>query len=205
MPFSKLYSISYDAFKFESPDGTDMQCINQGFLSTSGVGFLALLYRSIDADPNSALFIERIEGRVVGFVSGGRGMASIYRQMLKRWPRLFMELLPALVNPRKLKRIFEIVYFSCKKKPVSGCPNAELFSIAVLESARGGGVAARLYDALKRHFAADGQAAFCIVVGDSLGPAHHFYQRMGAVPMAQISVHEGQGSTLYRHDLPITK
>ena len=23
MPFSKLYSISYDAFKFESPDGTE--------------------------------------------------------------------------------------------------------------------------------------------------------------------------------------
>jgi hypothetical protein len=24
MPFSKLYSVSYDALKFESPDGTDI-------------------------------------------------------------------------------------------------------------------------------------------------------------------------------------
>lgn len=181
-----------------------MQCINQGFLPTLGERFLALMYQSIDADPNSALFIERIEGRVVGFISGGRGMGSIYWQMLERWPRLFLELLPALFTPRKLKRIVEIVWFSRRKKPVPGCPNAELFSIAVMESARGGGVADRLYEALKQHFVADGEAAFCIVVGDSLGPAHRFYQRMGAVPMAQISVHEGQGSTLYRHDLPIT-
>lgn len=181
-----------------------MQCINRGFLPTLGERFLTLLYQSIDADPNSALFIERKQGFVVGFIAGGRGMGSIYRQMLRRWPRLFVALLPALVNPRKLKRIFEIVGFSRKQKPVPGCPRAELFSIAVLESARGGGVASGLYDALKQHFADAGEVALCIVVGDSLVPAHRFYQRMGAVPMANISVHDGQGSTLYRHDLPKT-
>ncbi len=181
-----------------------MQCINQGFLPTLGERFLTLLYQSIDTDPNSVLFIERNAGRVVGFIAGGRGMGSIYRQMLKRWPRLFLALLPALVNPRKLKRIVEIVGFSRKQKPVTACPRAELFSIAVLESARGGGVASGLFDALKQHFADEGESAFCIVVGDSLVPAHHFYQRMGATPMAQISVHDGQGSTLYRHDLPKT-
>lgn len=181
-----------------------MRCINQGFLPTLGEDFLTLLYQSIDADQNSALYIERKEGLVVGFIAGGRGMGSIYRQMLRRGHRLFVALLPALLCLRKLKRIVEIVGFSHKQKPVPGCPRAELFSIAVLESARGGGVASGLYDALKQHFAATGESAFCIVVGDSLVPAHHFYQRMGATPMAQISVHDGQGSTLYRHDLPKT-
>lgn len=181
-----------------------MRCINQGFLPTLGERFLALLYQSIDMDPSSALFIERIEGRVVGFISGGRGMSLVYRQLLKHWPRLFVALLPVLLSPSKLKRIFEVIWFGLKKKPVPGCPKAELFSIAVLESARGSGAATRLYDALKDYFVADGEAAFCIVVGDGLGPAHRFYQRMGAVPMAQISVHKGQVSTLYRQDLQIT-
>lgn len=178
-----------------------MDCINQGFLPTLGDKFLVLLYESIEAAPDSALFVERIDGKVVGFVSGGRGMGSIYRQMLKRWPRLISALFPALLSPRKLKRIFEIVWFSRKQKPVPGCPAAELFSIAVQDSARGTGVAVRLYRALMEYFALDGETAFCIVVGDSLAPAHHFYQRMGAVPVAQISVHDGQGSTLYRHEL----
>ncbi len=178
-----------------------MAGISDGFLATLGVRFLTLLYESIDNDPGSALFVERVDGRVVGFVSGGRGMASIYRQMLRRWPRLLLALMPALASPSKLHRILEIVLFSRKQKPVPGCPVAELFSIAVDPPYRGGGVAARLYERLKQRFTTDGESAFCIVVGDGLLPAHRFYQNMGAQPMAKISVHNGQGSTLYRHDL----
>ena len=178
--------------------------INHGFLSTLGLNFLELLYESIDSDTNSSLHIETIDGRVVGFVAGGRGMGSIYRQLLRRWPRLFFALLPILLSPSKVRRIFEILLFSIKQKPVPGCPRAELFSIAVVESARGTGIAQRLYRALVQRFEDDGEPAFCIVVGDDLEPAHHFYQRMGAVQMAQISVHDGQGSTLYRHDLHVS-
>jgi ribosomal protein S18 acetylase RimI-like enzyme len=138
---------------------------------------------------------------IVGFVAGGRGMGSIYREMLKRWPRLIMALLPSLLNPSKLKRVLEILWFSRQKKPVPGCPKAELLSIAVLDRVQGRGVAQRLYQALTRHFDHAGEPAFCIVVGDGLSPANRFYRRMGAVPMAQISVHKGQGSTLYRHAL----
>jgi len=177
------------------------QSINQGFLPTLGERFLALLYEAIDADPNCALFVEQIDGKVVGFVTGGRGMGSTYRQMLKRWPRLALALLPVLFQPAKLKRVLEIVLFSRKQKPVPGCPRAELFSIAVADTVRGQGVAQRLYAQLAEWFRQDGEAAFCIVVGERLAPAHRFYQRMGARPMAQISVHEGQASTLYRHDL----
>lgn len=178
-------------------------CINQGFLPTLGERFLSLLYEAIDADPNSVLFVEVIDGKVIGFVAGGRGMGSVYRQMLKRWPRLIRALLPALVNPMKLKRIVEIVWFSRKQKPVPHSPKAELFSIAVLEKARGRGVAERLYRDLALWFTQQGESSFCIVVGENLAPAHRFYRRMGAVPMAEISVHQGHVSTLYRHDLPI--
>lgn len=176
-------------------------CINQGFLSSLGEGFLALLYEAIDADPNSALFVEYVEGKLVGFVAGGMGMGTVYWQLIKRWPWLVNSLSPVLLNPAKLKHIIEIVWFGRKQKLLSDCPKAELFSIAVLEEARGCGVAQRLYRALGENFAAEGERAFCIVVGEKLIPAHHFYQRMGAVPIGEISVHDGQSSTLYRHDL----
>lgn len=178
-----------------------IQSINQGFLPTLGEHFLTLLYQSIDADSSSVLFVERINGQVVGFIAGGRGVGSIYRQMLRRWPRLVVALLPALLNPFKLKRIIEIIRFSRKQKPVPGCPRAELFSIAVLESARGGDIAFGLYEALKRYFCDSGESAFCIVVGNNLVRAQRFYNKMGAKQMAQVSVHDGCGSTLYRHDL----
>lgn len=178
-----------------------MQCIEQGFLSKLGESFLVLLYESIAADRNSVLFIERSEGHVVGFITGGRGMGSIYRQMLLHWPRLFVALLPTMFKPLKLKWILEVILFSFKKKPTLGYSKAELLSIAVLESARGKGVATRLYRALTDHFSNEGEPAFSIVVGNSLDSAHHFYLCMGAIPVTHITVHDGQVSTLYQHDL----
>ena len=85
---------------------------------------------------------------------------------------------------------------------MSSSPEAELFSIAVIQSARGSGLAQKLYNALGERFFQDGESAFCMVVGENLSQAHRFYQ-MGAVPFAQVSVHKGQSSTLYRQDLPI--
>ena len=178
-------------------------CIDLGFLSSLGHGFLSLLYEVIDADDNSHLILEKKEGSVIGFVAGGRGMKSIYRKLLIRLPRVFIALFPAMLNPRKLRKIIELLCFAKKQKPVSSSPEAELFSIAVIDSARGSGLAQKLYNALGERFFRDGESAFCMVVGENLSQAHRFYNKMGAVPFAQVSVHKGQSSTLYRQDLPI--
>jgi ribosomal protein S18 acetylase RimI-like enzyme len=178
-------------------------CIDLGFLSSLGHGFLSLLYEAIDADDNSHLILEKKEGSVIGFVAGGRGMKSIYWKLLIRLPRLLVALFPALLNPRKLSKIIELLCFAKKQKPVSSSPEAELFSIAVIDSARGSGLAQKLYNALGERFFRDGESAFCMVVGENLSQAHRFYNKMGAVPFAQVSVHKGQSSTLYRQDLPI--
>ena len=178
--------------------------INRGFLSSLGERFLALLYEAIDADRNSVLIVEKSDEKLIGFVAGGRGMNSIYRKLLISFPRLFIALVPAMLNPMRLKRIFDLMCFGRRKKPVPGCPEAELLSIAVVDSARGGGTAQKLYCALAQRFFQDGESAFCMVVGESLDSAHRFYQKMGAVPLAKVTVHKGQSSTLYRQDLPIS-
>ena len=178
-------------------------CIDLGFLPSLGDRFLALLYEAIDADENSILILEKKKDEVIGFAAGGRSMKSIFRKMLSRLPRVVITLLPSMINPNKLWKIIELLCFGKKQKPNSSFPEAELFSIAVIDSARGSGLAQKLYYALAQRFFEEGEPAFCMVVGETLRPAHRFYKKMGAVPFAQISVHKGQSSTLYRQDLPI--
>jgi ribosomal protein S18 acetylase RimI-like enzyme len=178
-------------------------CIDLGFLSSLGLPFLTLLYEAIDADENSILILEKKKDEVIGFVAGGRSMKSIYKKMLFRLPRVFIALFPSILNPPKIKKIIELLILGKKQKPVPSCPQAELLSIAVIESARGKGLAQKLYSALAQRFLQEGEPAFCMIVGETLSSAHRFYKKMGAVPLAQVSVHEGETSTLYQQDLPI--
>lgn len=179
------------------------ECINQGFLASLGERFLSLLYESIDAESSSVLLVKQEDGEVLGFVAGGCGMGAVYRQMLRRWPRLLIALSSVVFNPMSLWRIIEIIWFSRRGKPVPECPKAELFSIAVQNDARGRGIAEFLYRDLAHWFSGRGEKSFCIVVGEKLTPAHRFYRRIGAIPMAEINVHKDSVSVLYRQDLPL--
>jgi ribosomal protein S18 acetylase RimI-like enzyme len=173
--------------------------IDQGFLSTLGTPFLALLYEAIDAEDSSVLLVAREGPKVVGFVAGALGMRPIYAQLLRRFPRLALALLPAMLSPRKLRRIAELVFVGKKAQLMPGLPDAELLSIAVDPAYRGQGHAARLYQELAAQFGARGLSRFRIVVGSSLGPAHKFYVRQGARPVGEFEVHAGQRSVMYVH------
>lgn len=171
--------------------------IDQGFLATLGVPFLSLMYQAIDEAPGSVLIVDEDAGRIRGFVSGGTGMGSIYRRMLGAPLRLALALLPSLVQPKRLKQIFEILRYSSGSSSQDDLPRAELLSIAVDPSWRGRQIAENLYRQLQRHFRAANISAFKIVVGEALAPAHRFYTRMGAQPVANMEVHEGERSIVY--------
>jgi len=171
--------------------------IDRGFLSTLGQPFLALVYRAIDESPCGVLITEEREGRVLGFVAGSVGMRAIYRHLLRRPLPLLIALAPSLFMPARLRRIFEILRYGRRESDGARWPAAELLSIAVAPEARGQGVADAMYGRLVEVFRSRGIGAFRIVVGDALGPAHRFYQRMGATPSGRIEVHEGEGSSVY--------
>lgn len=175
--------------------------IDQGFLSTLGVGFVSLLYQVIDEGTDSVLLTVDRDGRVVGFVAGGMGMGSIYRRMLRRAPRLAMALLPSLFFPSRIWRMVEVLRYSRGNDQSSSWPRAELLSIALDPSCRGQQLAEALYGRLTEFFESRGSTEFKIVVGAALGPAHRFYLRMGAEPIAQTEVHQGERSTIYRQRL----
>lgn len=172
--------------------------IDQGFLATLGVPFLALMYRAIDEAADSFLLVEERDGRVIGFISGGMGMWPIYRRMLRKPVALGLTLLPSIVKPARIKRILDILRYG-RNESTAQLPRAELLSLAVALDARGSGVAERLYHRLAMYFEEAGEGAFKITVGDALARAHRFYIRMGAVPAGRVEVHEGQGSILYVH------
>ncbi|WP_029525618.1 GNAT family N-acetyltransferase [Polaromonas glacialis] len=178
--------------------------INQGFLSTLGLGFVSLMYRAIDEGDDSVLLVARVNGQAVGFVAGATGMKPIYKRMLRHWPQLFWALLPSLFSPRRVWRIIEILRYSRGSGGTSGTvlPAAELLSIAVAPAFRGQHHAENLYQELCEHFLRHGLPAFKIVVGSALAPAHKFYRRMGAQPAAEIEVHQGSASTVYVQTLP---
>ena len=177
--------------------GLHARNLDQGFLATLGPEFLAQLYRAIDEGSDSVLICERDGDRVLGFVAGSRGMGPIYRRMLRRPFSLGLALLPSLLNPGRVRRILEVLRYGRGGHAPAALPRAELLSIAVDPDARGRGIADRLYGALAAHFRAAGEAAFCITVGAPLAPAHRFYRRMGAEPVAEVEVHRGQASTVY--------
>jgi GNAT superfamily N-acetyltransferase len=176
--------------------------LDLGFLSRLGSRFLRLLYRALDEDPDSVLLVEVRDGKVVGFVTGGSGMGPIYRRLLRRPLALSFALAPHLLNPALIRGIIELVRHRRRDDAQGGSgfqslPKHELLSIVVAPAARGTGVADDLYHRLSKHFLAEDVSAFRIVVGAALVPAHRFYRRMGAEPVAQTQVHAGVVSTVF--------
>ena len=178
--------------------------LDQSFLATLGTGFLTEMYLAISRTPDAVLLIEKdADGAVIGFVSGARGMGAIYKRMMTRFYILPFVLAPALLNPRKVARILEILRYSggSSDQGEVSLPASELLSIAVAPAARGTGASTRLYQRLCAHFRDSGEPSFRIVVGASLAAAHRFYLRMGAEAVREIEVHKGERSTVYVHRL----
>lgn len=175
--------------------------IDRGFLSSLGVPFLTQLYRAIDESPESVLLVRELDGKVAGFVAGSIGMAPVRRALLRRPWSLLAALAPALVRPRMLVGLLEVVRATARASGRKDLPQAELLSLAVDPDHRRQGLAESLYRELLGAFAAMGARRFRIVVGDSLLPAQRFYSRMGAGPVAHAEIHRGQRSTILVHDL----
>jgi ribosomal protein S18 acetylase RimI-like enzyme len=175
--------------------------INQGFLATLGAPFLTLLYEAIDKDSESILLVERVDIKVVGFVTGTRGLARIYKQLLLKPLRLIYSLKSCFLSPSKVYKIIEILLISKNNNISSSLPKQELLSIVVNPAYKGEGHAENLFKALCSHFKEEGASSFSIVVGSNLDRAHAFYKKMGSIPVKEIQVHKGVDSVVYVKEL----
>ena len=174
--------------------------MNRGFMSTLGLRFLELLYVAIDESQESILIVEMDGDHVCGFVAGGCGVKSVYKELVSRPLWLLWALAPCVLHLSKLWRIFEILRQGKNRATdaTTFClPRHELFSIAVAPQYRGKGIGETLYHKLCMHFCSRGIIAFRILVGKELKAANRFYQRMGAKAETEITLHKGSLSSIY--------
>lgn len=188
---------SLSAQEYKASAMLHANCIAGGFLPTLGTRFLSIVYRCIDEHPEAVLITESVDGRVVGFVAGTTGRASLRSILVRRPFRAIAALAPALASRTKLLGIWRVArYASRGDGSTRGWPTAELLSIAVAPEARGSGVAERLFRSLERELSARGIERFKVIVGSNLIPAQRFYTKMGCTEIARIRIHGGAESVV---------
>jgi len=178
------------------------QSISLGFLSQLGDGFLFYLYKSMSECDRSILIVAKCGDDVVGFVAGSIGLGPVYKHLLRHYfVGVVFALIPNMVSLSKIKKIAETLLYSKRESDLEVLPPGELLSLAVKDDLRRVGVAKNLSMELVKQFKKKGLDAFNIIVGEELLGAQRFYEKMGAVKVGVIEVHEGSTSFVYRLDI----
>lgn len=170
--------------------------IPTGFLSKCP-RLLELMYSFIAEDSACALIVAYEAGEVVGFVSGTKNSAAMFKNFLKKNGfNAALAALPYVFSLGFLRKAFETLMYP-KKIKSNVEVEAELLSMAVKKEHRGSGVAASLFKAFVVAQHEMHVPAFRIVAGDQLKQANGFYAKMGAKPLDVIEVHGGAKSQVY--------
>jgi GNAT superfamily N-acetyltransferase len=190
------------------------QCISAGFLSALGEKFLARLYTAIAQDEQSVVLVSLHDSSsasslvprpstlpLLGFISATLDTSAMYRRILRRhWLAFGLALLPRMVSPGRIAKVFETLRYGRKeqKPSTSTTERAELLSIAVDPSARGKGIGRELVAAFEQHLTGAltrpsslvPRDCFYKVVTSAADPVSNaFYQRCGFTLAGQFQHH----------------
>lgn len=167
--------------------------ISSGFLPRLGRRFMRVLYRALLDWRGTKAYVVDDAGGLAGFVIGVRDVGSFYGWFLKkRWLAAGFAALPALVNPRNIRRAYE----SARYGGVVGEGNssAEVLSLGVVSRARGRGLSEVLLKAVQEGLAEDGCDTVRVVVGSTNSVALGAYEKAGFDATETIEVHKGESS-----------
>jgi len=181
------------------------QEIATGFLSQLGIRFLEALYTAMVTSQHALCIVAEDEkGRVVGFVSGCFHVSKFYKEFLvKHGLKAFLILLPQMVKPSVLKKVFETAKYPSTTSDTpetvgaNDLPKAELLSIAVKQHVRGIGVSQKLAAALFDECKKKGVQRIKVVVGVENIRANKFYEKVGFELHSNLFVHESEMSNVY--------
>ncbi len=167
--------------------------ITEGFLSTLGEPFLAVLYEGIATAEDSGVLVAEEDGFVLGFISYTSDVKGCYRQVLRsKWPRLVLNLLPSLLRPVVYRKIFETLIYPLTHRgkddsgnggpgstSAAGHLRSELLSMAVAPQARGKGVGKLLVKAVDEALTQIGLTGYFVVTHAVDERSNGFYRRCG--------------------------
>jgi dTDP-4-dehydrorhamnose reductase len=171
------------------------QKIKTGFVSSLGLPFLARLYETIIKSKYGTCLVVELDNKVVGFIAGAFNTNKLYwdfsrRNFFKVGPMLALKVL----NPKKIKKVFETLFYPKKRKELSG---AELFVVELEEDLEEG----ELRDLLFKNFVSEIKKrnikSFKTVVHESFKDTIDFYKRMGLKFYEPIEIHKGERSEIY--------
>lgn len=175
------------------------ESISLGFLSQLGPKFLFYLYKSIYECSQTELILAKDNDLAVGFITGCSSLKPVFKHLLKKYLiQTTISLIPQIIKPFNVKRIFEIITYSTKESNALSSPSSELLSLAVIDSYRGSGVAKDLFEELQMQLKLKGFSEFKIIVGEELIQAQRFYERMGAIKFDTIDLHKNSTSFIYK-------
>lgn len=183
-------------FEIENVACLHREYIKSGFLSSLGLPFLALMYRSMSNSDNAFCVVAKDNNLIIGFASGAISVGAFYKDFLRRnFIKVSMILLPKIFNIRFVKKIFETLFYPARKE--QNLPKTELLSIVVDENYRGKGIAQKLFVKLEDEFRSRNIKQFKVVVGSKLIAACKFYEKIGGVFCTEVEVHKGEKSRVY--------
>lgn len=163
--------------------------ITEGFLLRLGRRFLRQMYLGVAEDEHSVVYVARAGDRVLGFCAYSEDVSAMYKRVLRsRWWRLGWASVPNSLNPFVLKEVLDTLRYPAKQAAVD-LPPAEILSIGVDASTRGGGVGRKLLDRALEHARAAGQTRVKVLAGAKLAGANAFYQRYGFSKLAELTQH----------------
>ena len=179
--------------------------IGGGFLAKLGTPFLVRLYRALSGSPYSFVIVARQEDDVAGFICGATDTRSVYRHFMLRWGIFTLPvLLPRLVSPSRLRRVFETLLYPSKKEN-QDLPRPEILNFCVSQRWQRKGLGKKLFGALVEEFRRRDVPRIKIVTGDEQTKAQMFYESLNATKAAEIEIHDGTKSLVYTYDIPDSK
>jgi glycosyltransferase involved in cell wall biosynthesis/ribosomal protein S18 acetylase RimI-like enzyme len=162
--------------------------IDTGFLSSLGVGFLRLLYRSLIGSNHGTVTVAEADGMIVAFIAGTDDTGAFYKQFLRaHYLKAIWRLLPSLRRPGTWKRMWETIRYGGGEGSVA----AELLSMAVAPNAQRSGLGSRLVDTLLDQMKVRGVDQVKVVAGEGNRAAISLYSRCGFEFSRRLEVHQG--------------
>tara|TARA_B100000900_G_scaffold395401_1_gene393752 strand:+ start:5653 stop:6285 length:633 start_codon:yes stop_codon:yes gene_type:complete len=176
------------------------QELSGGFLSSLGNAALDILF-SFAAESKHAILLILLDNhtnkKVIGFLLGALDTKKFYMDFIvKKFFIASLILLPKMISFRKIKKVFETLFYPTKKIHTD-LPKSELLDIAILSPYQGQGLAKNLFYGLIELLTKENISSFKITTGESLINAQKFYEKIGAIKVDTVQVHKGENTFVY--------
>jgi ribosomal protein S18 acetylase RimI-like enzyme len=170
------------------------------FLPTLGPRVMQRLYQALLSDAEAVAYVAERDGEVIGFSTGVVSVPAFYKRFYRRQgPRVALAVLPRLVRPKVLRKIYETARYPDHAN--ADLPPAEFTTLAVAPGIRSKGLGGRLSEAVLAGLKERGVDECRGTVHHSNEPMNRMMTRIGFVQVGEFAVHDGSPSIVYVIDL----